>query len=49
MAGRSLFGGGTSVLWSAGRGCYGGLWCISGLGWGIQHQDKNVLIFFIRA
>ena len=42
-----LFGGGASVLWGAvGLDCYAGLLCVSGLGWGIPDQVKNVPIFY---
>ena len=44
-----LFGGGASVLWGAvGLDCYAGLWCVSGLGWGIPDQVKNVLISLLE-
>ena len=50
VAGGVPSGGGASVLWGAGRqGCYAGLWCISGLGWGILDKVKNVPIYYIRA
>ena len=46
MVGRvALSGDGASVLWgTVGLDCYAGLWCVSGLGWGIPDQVKNVLI-----
>ena len=49
MVGRgALSGGGASVLWGAvGLDCYAGLWCVSGLGWGIPDQVKNVLIIIV--
>ena len=38
-------GDGASVLWGAlGLDCYARLWCVSGSGWGIPDQVKNVLI-----
>ena len=38
-------GDGASVLWGAlGLDCYVRLWCVSGLGWGIPDQVKNVQI-----
>ena len=38
-----------SVLLGAGLDCYIGLWCVSGLDWGIPDQVKNILISFIRV
>ena len=49
MVGRvALSGDGASVLSGAvGLDCYAGLWCVSGLGWGIPDQAKNVIIIFL--
>ena len=42
-------GDGASVLCGAvGLDCYSGLWCVSGLGWGIPDQVKIVLIFLLE-
>ena len=41
-------GDGASVLWGAlGLDCYARLWCVSGLGWGIPDQVKNVLTIIL--
>ena len=47
MVGRvALSGDGASVLSGAvGLDCYAGLWCVSGLGWGIP--DQVLIIIFL--
>ena len=37
------------MFYGARPGCYVGLWCVSGLSWGIPNQVKNVLIFCYQS